>query len=385
MKCQEVQGHEEVSVRDLRSLLEAHDEGVIRLDELFARGGGCRIRLRTRGLTVGRDGHLAEVASFSLAIVVRGHLRPPRIVAVPGTPAPFHPHFTFPPLDWPVADPLGLWLKLAPAWRDPRPHDGTSPLGDTIRWLRRSLAYDPAYVPTRRVVNPLAFAWFSKALRTGVPLPLGARAPKPRGGLRILARTEPEARVAARPIGPILECPTGEEAWEGPPTVYLMSSAMHELRQCVDWGRFTPRNTVEQGGLLIGRTFRDYDSASTFTVVETVIPAETALGTSVHLTLTHRTWKEMLDRFDGMLGLDRRPSELRVMGWYHTHPNSLDVFMSGTDRATQQALFSGGAQFALVLNPHRRLWRAFRGADCQPCHAAVVVPEFRAETVVPSQ
>ena len=86
-----------------------------------------------------------------------------------------------------------------------------------------------------------------------------------------------------------------------------------------------------------------------------------------------------------MLGHERRSSSLRVVGWYHTHPNGLDVFMSGTDRDTQRALFPGAAQFALVLNPHRRLWRAFRGADSDPCHAAVIVPESGTETLPPVQ
>ena len=48
----------------------------------------------------------------------------------------------------------------------------------------------------------------------------------------------------------------------------------------------------------MGRTFHDHDGATTFAVIETVIPAETALGTSVHLTMSHRTWKEMLDRLE---------------------------------------------------------------------------------------
>jgi len=59
-----------------------------------------------------------------------------------------------------------------------------------------------------------------------------------------------------------------------------------------------------------------------------------------------------------------------VVGWFHTHPNSLPAFMSGTDRATQRSFFSAGWHFALGLNPHRRLAACFHAADADPCALA---------------
>ena len=66
---------------------------------------------------------------------------------------------------------------------------------------------------------------------------------------------------------------------------------------------------------------------------------------------------------------------LQVIGWYHTHPGGLSVFMSGTDRATQRRHFSADWHFALVLNPHRQSIRAFHGPECLECSAAAIVSE----------
>lgn len=58
---------------------------------------------------------------------------------------------------------------------------------------------------------------------------------------------------------------------------------------------------------------------------------------------------------------------MRVIGWYHTHPNNLGVFMSGTDQRTQATFFSANWQFAIVLNPHRLQWKAFAGEQATEC------------------
>ena len=71
----------------------------------------------------------------------------------------------------------------------------------------------------------------------------------------------------------------------------------------------------------------------------------------------------------------RRPAQerLELVGWFHTHPNSLDVFMSGTDRWTQSRLFSGERCIALVFNPHRKLWKCFRTEECLDTKAELLV------------
>jgi proteasome lid subunit RPN8/RPN11 len=99
-----------------------------------------------------------------------------------------------------------------------------------------------------------------------------------------------------------------------------------------------------------------------------------AKGSSVHLEMTHDTWKEMLDSADKLL--EQSPQrELQIIGWYHTHPNGLQVFMSGTDRDTQSRMFAHDWQFAVVLNPQKQRWRAFFGHTARECKGYVIADE----------
>jgi proteasome lid subunit RPN8/RPN11 len=65
---------------------------------------------------------------------------------------------------------------------------------------------------------------------------------------------------------------------------------------------------------------------------------------------------------------------IHVVGWYHTHPGELDVFMSSVDRHTQEKLFSEDWQFAIVLNPQRAEWRAFNGRAAEECRGVWLAP-----------
>jgi hypothetical protein len=52
---------------------------------------------------------------------------------------------------------------------------------------------------------------------------------------------------------------------------------------------------------------------------------------------------------------------LAVLGWWHTHPNSLDVFLSSTDMETIRLKYYKPEKYSMVLNPHRGIFRAFAG------------------------
>ncbi len=149
---------------------------------------------------------------------------------------------------------------------------------------------------------------------------------------------------------------------------YVTSAAFNTISQHIGWGKPTNENVVEQGGILLGAAFRDPKTEITYGIISQAIPGKLAKGTSSYLEVTHETWKEMLD------DVDRLNTGLQVIGWYHTHPNDLDVFMSGTDRATQSRLFGNDWQFAIVLNPHKRIWRAFYGSNSSECRGYVLKP-----------
>lgn len=147
---------------------------------------------------------------------------------------------------------------------------------------------------------------------------------------------------------------------------YLTMNAFNTIQQHIAWGDRRHENVVEQGGILLGHAFRNPDAGVVYAIAEQAIPGRLARGSAGYLEVTHETWKEMLDY------VDRLGTQLQVIGWYHTHPNDLDVFMSGTDRTTQKRLFGNDWQFAIVLNPHKQIWRAFYGADSRECRGYVL-------------
>jgi proteasome lid subunit RPN8/RPN11 len=153
--------------------------------------------------------------------------------------------------------------------------------------------------------------------------------------------------------------------------LYLTNKAKEQIFNHIGWGRRTERNLVEQGGILLGHVFRNENEELTYGIVEVAIAGSLAKASSASLELTHETWKEMLDSVDEIL--NQNPQEnLQVIGWYHTHPNNLSVFMSGTDQSTQRRLFFHDWQFAIVINPHKRIWRAFYGMNADECRGFVI-------------
>lgn len=145
--------------------------------------------------------------------------------------------------------------------------------------------------------------------------------------------------------------------------LYITPKARKTIFDHIGWGNWTFNNKVEQGGILLGHVYRDSRDNITYGIVERAIAGQSARGTSAHLEMDHETWKKMIDEVDTVYA----EQNLQIIGWYHTHPDWLDVFMSATDKATQCQLFSNDWQFALVLNPHKCTYRAFHGKDSEEC------------------
>jgi hypothetical protein len=153
--------------------------------------------------------------------------------------------------------------------------------------------------------------------------------------------------------------------------LYISKEAMSHIGSHIGWGKMTQHNCIEQGGILLGQVFRDSVNGVTYGVADVAVAALSARGSSVHLEMTHDTWKEMLASVDQLL--EQSPQrDLQVIGWYHTHPNGLQVYMSGIDRETQGRLFAHDWQFAVVLNPQKERWRAFFGHAAQECQGYVL-------------
>lgn len=138
--------------------------------------------------------------------------------------------------------------------------------------------------------------------------------------------------------------------------------AQKRMLSHIEWGQSTPRNTVEQGGILIGKIYQCGNIV--YGIVEDTIQARTQ-GSASYVKFNHEAWDEMQRKLDDINS--ERKDKLIVIGWYHTHPNELPVFMSGTDRGTQSEQFSKYWQFAIVLNPQKKICDAFCGKEASKC------------------
>lgn len=145
--------------------------------------------------------------------------------------------------------------------------------------------------------------------------------------------------------------------------LYFLPAALNGLNQHIGWGKDNFINRVEQGGILVGQVFNDEDKQKIIGIVKDIIPGESAPSNNISLNMTTEVWNSMYREFD----LKDRNEELRIIGWYHTHPNTLDVFMSKVDVETQKRFFKHDWQFSVVFNPHRRVWKVFSGGKCMEC------------------
>lgn len=150
----------------------------------------------------------------------------------------------------------------------------------------------------------------------------------------------------------------------------LADHAYKKLKHTLEWGEKTHRNCVEQGGILLGNVCSYHNEIYCF--IEDVLLAETH-GDPVFVEFTNRMWAEMQDRLTEINASMKDGEKLVIVGWFHTHPNDLAVFMSETDMDTQRLNFSQKWQVSLVMNPHTNKYRVFFGADAR--EGKVVFPE----------
>lgn len=100
----------------------------------------------------------------------------------------------------------------------------------------------------------------------------------------------------------------------------------------------------EVGGVLLGEAYRH--EGITYVEITETLPAPLTRAGAAHVTFTPDTWaavnREQAERFP----------DLRVVGWYHTHPR-MDVFLSGDDVFVHRHFFPEPWQVALVVEPHK--------------------------------
>jgi proteasome lid subunit RPN8/RPN11 len=99
---------------------------------------------------------------------------------------------------------------------------------------------------------------------------------------------------------------------------------------------------VEVCGILAGELCEDDEGP--FIHVVAAIRGTAAGEASTHVTFTQATWNSIHQT------LERDYPNLKIVGWYHTHPG-FGVEFSDMDLFIQQNFFSGPAQIAMVTDP----------------------------------
>jgi proteasome lid subunit RPN8/RPN11 len=107
---------------------------------------------------------------------------------------------------------------------------------------------------------------------------------------------------------------------------------------------------VELCGVLLGEVCRD--AQGFFLKISAIIEGEKANNYGAQVTFTHQTW----DYIHSIK--DRDYPQLRIVGWYHTHPG-FGVFLSGMDSFVQENFFNLPYQVAIVIETKKHLEGCF--------------------------
>ena len=150
----------------------------------------------------------------------------------------------------------------------------------------------------------------------------------------------------------------------------IKPEAFDSIRKHIDWNKPTKNNKIEQGGILLGFVKHDTERKVILGIVEEAIHGKGAIGTHQSLRMSHDVWKRMIDIADSIAQRQGKEN-LQIIGWYHTHPKNLNVFMSETDMATQRSFFYHDWQYAIVLNPHKATWKVFHGGSAKECEGII--------------
>ncbi|MGD0462508.1 MAG: Mov34/MPN/PAD-1 family protein [Tepidisphaeraceae bacterium] len=130
--------------------------------------------------------------------------------------------------------------------------------------------------------------------------------------------------------------------------VVIRQSALNRVHEHGDGS-----SAVEVCGVLVGDVYRD--ATSPFLQVEYVIEGEAATGSAGQVTFTADTWQHIQET------MDKQFPELRIVGWYHTHPGH-GIFLSEMDVFLHESFFGLPWQTALVYDP-RSGEEGFFGAE----------------------
>ncbi|MCR4801781.1 MAG: hypothetical protein K5895_02090 [Lachnospiraceae bacterium] len=157
--------------------------------------------------------------------------------------------------------------------------------------------------------------------------------------------------------------------------IIFTPEATHELINVFYWGQNHPLNTYEQQAGLVGHFFAESEqNPNCLTlVVSHVITAHCSERNPIGAVLLKEHRADLLDEIR-ILNENRNKSdfdipafseEYALLGIVHSHPNDLDVFMSGTDYSTHMKdnITEMSYKITMIVNPHRKIMIAYGGQD----------------------
>jgi proteasome lid subunit RPN8/RPN11 len=113
---------------------------------------------------------------------------------------------------------------------------------------------------------------------------------------------------------------------------------------------------AEVCGVLVGDVYQD--DIGSFLLVEHIIEGQSSTGSAGQVTFTADTWQHI------QLQMDKQYPDLRIVGWYHTHPGH-GVFLSEMDIFLHESFFGLPWQAALVYDPRSGEEGVFSAAQGQ--------------------
>lgn len=129
--------------------------------------------------------------------------------------------------------------------------------------------------------------------------------------------------------------------------LYIEETAFDSIfRQCVD----SARHQLETMGLMVGQHYTH--KGASYAIVDRVVTSKLD-ATAVTVKFSRESLEDLFKE------LDEVEYDYIIAGWYHSHPGYTS-FMSSVDVDTQRRMFSNPLSAALVVDPVRLDWKAFR-------------------------
>lgn len=166
--------------------------------------------------------------------------------------------------------------------------------------------------------------------------------------------------------------PNTEKKIKNKTNLYFYKSAFNNLSEDIGYGYNKEQNQVEQGGILIGKVFQKKGTSLICGLVEYVIPSLLAKGSMTYFEMNYDSWQAMLNELDELNLEIPIQEQVSIIGWYHTHPKHLRIYMSEKDLKTQNLFFQLDYHFSVILNPQQKKWSVFQGKLGNECKGYII-------------